>query len=308
MTQAEIKSKIEDLKKKASNKSLPASAVDKLNSMIADLESKLEKEESKEEAKEESKEEKSEAKAEKKKKLKKDGTPDRKLGKVSKIDVAVDKQTVTYKGKTYTLDECEDLFKAWNMKKKAARQATEKSEAKSVTDKVLDKAETTIKQVLTDKSAKKKIEQDPKTAKKELGQIEMNMRRFLQSVEKFLGKRIPESKVKRIFAFFDEIELMEMGGALSYADVYDGRSAEFRDGGSMENIIDEVRENGEFMDSYIIDESQTVSNAGEQESWLYNGKNYIITVWNHRAVEHQDGEQEIEIVEEYDFPTRKKYS
>lgn len=275
MTQAEIKSKIEDLKKKASNKSLPASAVDKLNSMIADLESKLEKEEAKEEAKEEKK---SEAK-EKKKKVKKDGTPDRTFGKVSKIDVAVDKQTVTYKGKTYTLDECEDLFKAWNMKKKAARKATEKSESKSVTEKVLDKAETTIKQVLTDKAAKKKIQDDPKTAKKELGQIEMNMRRFLQSVEKFLGKRIPESKVKRIFAFFDEIELMEMGGALTYADVYEGRSAEFRDGGSMSDNfytikVWETEEDRDMGESFIAETFNNEEDAIERADKLYYTMDY----------------------------------
>lgn len=70
-------------------------------------------------------------------------------------------------------------------------------------------------------------------------------------------------------------------------------------GGKIDVTIDEVRENGEFMDSYMIDESQTVSNAGEQESWLYNGKNYLITVWNNRAEEHYDGQEEIAIDEDY---------
>jgi len=41
MTKTEIKSKIEDLTKRASNKSLPASAVASLNKMIADLKSQL---------------------------------------------------------------------------------------------------------------------------------------------------------------------------------------------------------------------------------------------------------------------------
>ena len=53
------------------------------------------------------------------------------------------------------------------------------------------------------------------------------------------------------------------------------------------------------MDSYMIDESQTVSNAGEQESYLYNGKNYLITTWNERAENHFDGEENISIDEEY---------
>ena len=73
----------------------------------------------------------------------------------------------------------------------------------------------------------------------------------------------------------------------------------FAKGGIIDVTIDEVRENGEFMDSYMIDESQTVSNAGEQESWLYKGKNYLITVWNSRAVEHYDGQEEIDIDEDY---------
>lgn len=73
----------------------------------------------------------------------------------------------------------------------------------------------------------------------------------------------------------------------------------FAKGGKIDVTIDEVRENGEFMDSYMIDESQTVSNAGEQESWLYKGKNYLITVWNNRAEEHYDGQEEIAIDEDY---------
>jgi hypothetical protein len=68
---------------------------------------------------------------------------------------------------------------------------------------------------------------------------------------------------------------------------------------SVKKLIDEIRENGEFMDSYMIDESQTVSNAGEQESYLYNGKNYLITTWNERAENHFDGEENISIDEEY---------
>jgi hypothetical protein len=70
---------------------------------------------------------------------------------------------------------------------------------------------------------------------------------------------------------------------------------------SVKKLIDEVRENGEFMDSYMVDESQTVSNAGEQESYIYNGKNYLITTWNERAENHLDGEESIDIDEDYKY-------
>ena len=88
---------------------------------------------------------------------------------------------------------------------------------------------------------------------------------------------------------------------LEYLEDFD----KYADGGmtrgrmSVKKLIDEIRENGEFMDSYMIDESQTVSNAGEQESYLYNGKNYLITTWNERAENHFDGEENISIDEEY---------
>jgi hypothetical protein len=90
------------------------------------------------------------------------------------------------------------------------------------------------------------------------------------------------------------------------ANVYDDYDAEvgttvtsmYAKGGKFtQKLIDEVRENGEFMDSYMIDESQTVSNAGEEESYMYKGKNYLITTWNERAENHKDGEETIEVVD-----------
>jgi hypothetical protein len=151
-------------------------------------------------------------------------------------DIKLDAETITFKGKTYTLDDCQALFSAWKNKRKSQKESSEKSESKPITEKVLDKAETTIKQILNDKSAKKKIESDPKAAKKQLGSIELNLRRFLTSVEEFLGKKIPESKIKKIFTFFDEIELMENGGSLSYGDVYEGNLDEFANGGGVGDI------------------------------------------------------------------------
>jgi len=90
------------------------------------------------------------------------------------------------------------------------------------------------------------------------------------------------------------------------ANVYDDYDAEvgttvtsmYAKGGKFtQKLIDEVRENGEFMDSYMIDESQSVSNAGEEESYMYKGKNYLITTWNERAENHKDGEETIEVVD-----------
>lgn len=186
------------------------------------------KAEKKTEAKPESKPEK---KAESKPAAKKTGGKKAGAGRKPDVKIPEGAETITFKGKTYTLDDCEALFNAWQMKKKGAAKASEESQAKSTVEKVVDKAETTISQILKDKAAKKKIENDPKAAKKELGQIEVAMRRFIQAVETFLGKRIPESKVRKIFAALDAAEIMEDGGA--FARIYEGNEAEFAMGGGM---------------------------------------------------------------------------
>lgn len=160
-----------------------------------------------------------------KKKPKENGRP---------ADIKLETDTIIFKGKKYTLEDCEDLYKAWQMKKRGAAQASEKSESRSTTEKVLDKAETTIRQIVSDKSAKKKIKDNPKQAKRELVKVQKTMRAWLDAVEEFLGKRIPESKVKKVFSLLEEIELMEMGGGLTYADVYDGNLDEFAEGGGIE--------------------------------------------------------------------------
>lgn len=185
-------------------------------------------------------EKKTEAKPEKKVEAEPKAKPEakkrggKKAGSGRKPDVKIPEgaETITFKGKTYTLDDCEALFNAWQMKKKGAAKASEESQAKSTVEKVVDKAETTITQILKDKSAKKKIQNDPKAAKKELGAIEVAMRRFIQAVENFLGKRIPESKVRKIFAALDAAEIMEDGGA--FARIYEGNEAAFAMGGGME--------------------------------------------------------------------------
>ncbi len=63
--------------------------------------------------------------------------------------------------------------------------------------------------------------------------------------------------------------------------------------------ISEVEENGEYIDSYIIDESQTASNAGEEKFYEYKGKKYGIITWNSEAEEHEDGDKEIRDSGEY---------
>lgn len=175
------------------------------------------------------KEQKQKPKKEKSEKPKKAGRP-------ADIKVSDKTDTITFKGKTYSLNDCEALFSAWKMKKKGAVKASEKSEARSTTEKVLDKAETTIKQIISDKGAKKKIKDNPKQAKRELVKVQKTMRAWLDAVEDFLGKKIPESKVKRVFALLEEIELMENGGSLSYGDVYEGNLDEFANGGEVGDI------------------------------------------------------------------------
>ena len=97
------------------------------------------------------------------------------------------------------------------------------------------------------------------------------------------------------------ISLKSCGGRMEDGGELDGdfMGNIYGDGESRVVSIEEVRDDGEFMDSYMIDESQAVSNAGEQESWFYNGKNYLITTWNERAVEHNDGDEEISVNDEY---------
>lgn len=83
--------------------------------------------------------------------------------------------------------------------------------------------------------------------------------------------------------------------------VYDDYDAEvgssvssMYDKGGMLPTIDDVREYGKLIDSQMIDEGY-VSNAGEQEFYDYKGKKYVITIWNDRAEEHEDGEEEIQL-------------
>jgi antirestriction protein len=195
----------------------------------------------------------------------------KKAGRPADIKVSDKTDTITFKGKTYSLDDCEALFSAWKMKKKGAVKASEQSEARSTTEKVLDKAETTIKQIISDKGAKKKIKDNPKQAKRELVKVQKTMRAWLDAVEDFLGKKIPESKVKRVFSLLEEIELMENGGGLSYGDVYEGNLDEFAEGGEVNDtpkiyVADLAAYNngmlvGEWLDLSDYDDGSEVMDA-----------------------------------------------
>jgi len=60
-------------------------------------------------------------------------------------------------------------------------------------------------------------------------------------------------------------------------------------------ILNTVLDNGIFVNDYMIDESQTVSNAGVQE--VYDLGKYVayVTMWNKRAEEHKDGQIDLSI-------------
>ena len=62
---------------------------------------------------------------------------------------------------------------------------------------------------------------------------------------------------------------------------------------------EDLRNQGYLLDSYPVDESQTVSNAGDAELYELGGKKYELITWNDRAEDHSDGDETVnEITEE----------
>ena len=131
-------------------------------------------------------------------------------------------------------------------------------------------------------------------------------------IDRIVEFKVAKGFIDRLYEYGDNMEtvlndiqpiisLKSCGGRMEDGGELDGdfMGNIYGDGGNLPTI-EEIRDNGEFMDSYMIDESQSVSNAGEQESWLYNEKNYLITVWNERALEHKNGEEEMQVDESYD--------
>jgi hypothetical protein len=62
---------------------------------------------------------------------------------------------------------------------------------------------------------------------------------------------------------------------------------------AMISEIDVVEDEGQLLEAYPIDESQTVSNAGTAELFRHKGKIYEIITWNERAEEHKAGSKEM---------------
>ena len=64
-----------------------------------------------------------------------------------------------------------------------------------------------------------------------------------------------------------------------------------------EMTVNEVLEHGDFIDSYIVDESQTVSNAGYAGIYKYNNHYYKVITWNHAAEYYYPGQTTIHEIE-----------
>lgn len=147
--------------------------------------------------------------AEKKAKAKKQ--PRAKEEKPRKKVLEATKDKITYKGKDYTLADCQDLFNAFKTKIKKEKKSSKESSARSTAEKIIDKAQTTIKQILSDKGAKKKIKENPTVAKRELKSVETKFRAFIEAIEKFLGKKMSKTQVDGIFSIIHKKQL-ENGG------------------------------------------------------------------------------------------------
>lgn len=58
-------------------------------------------------------------------------------------------------------------------------------------------------------------------------------------------------------------------------------------------LISMVEEDGDEISNYPVDESQTISNAGDAVQYMYDGKKYEIITWNEGADEHEPESKEI---------------
>ena len=61
---------------------------------------------------------------------------------------------------------------------------------------------------------------------------------------------------------------------------------------------EELDNHGNAIDAYPVDESQTVSNAGDAVLYELNGKKYQVIVWNENATEHEPGSKEVSEIPE----------
>ena len=216
MTASEIKQKIESFNKKIENlksiindpdveiSTLAKANTKKFEDLIKDLENQLK------ELPESDKKEKLEEKVEKVKEkvvaVKK--TTDKKLKEAKKKAKQESEETVTItiggKKHTYTITECDQLFEAHMAKREASKKSTEKSEKRPLSEKLVDKQEVTLKQILADKSVKEKMESSPTATKKQLSRVESALNKFLEEVEDLLGRKIAQTQKNRLSKLFKD--------------------------------------------------------------------------------------------------------
>ena len=115
-------------------------------------------------------------------------------------------KTFKVKGKTYSEEDCAELYKGHQEKKKMAAESSEKSESKQLSTKVADKAVTIVKQIVKDKEVREKMHADPKDTKRYLKQIKTALDSLFTALEKLKGIKISKSKRDRIQAILEEAD------------------------------------------------------------------------------------------------------
>lgn len=63
-------------------------------------------------------------------------------------------------------------------------------------------------------------------------------------------------------------------------------------------LISVVEAGGDELSNYPVDESQTISNAGDAVQYMYEGKKYEIITWNEGADEHEPESKTISEIED----------
>ena len=64
---------------------------------------------------------------------------------------------------------------------------------------------------------------------------------------------------------------------------------------------EDLENQGNMLDSYPVDESITVPNAGDAMLYELNGRKYQLTVWNERADEHECGSKEVREIKDTEY-------
>lgn len=64
---------------------------------------------------------------------------------------------------------------------------------------------------------------------------------------------------------------------------------------------EDLENQGNPLDAYPVDESQTVANAGDAILYELNGRKYQVIIWNDRAVDHVTGSKEVSEVKDTEY-------